>query len=154
MNTEAIIDDVVGGIRQGMVPAYVYSDPDVFELERERLFGTAWVFLAHESEIPIPATTSCAGCVDDSFIVVRDEARRGCASTSTCACTAACRCAAAEVGNASHFRCPYHGWTYRNDGPLAGLPFHQRRLRRRRRASSRTEQHLLPAAVASTPSTG
>ena len=43
------------------------------ELERDRLFGAAWVFLAHESEIPSPGDYVVRRVVEDSFIVVRDE---------------------------------------------------------------------------------
>ena len=45
---------ITANIERGLIPAYVYSDPEVFELERERIFGRAWVFVAHESEIPEP----------------------------------------------------------------------------------------------------
>ena len=29
----------------------------------------------------------------------------------------------ADSGNAASFTCAYHGWTYRNDGRLAGVPY-------------------------------
>ncbi len=31
----------------------------------------------------------------------------------------------AEKGNSSSFRCPYHGWTYRNTGDMLGYPYAQ-----------------------------
>jgi phthalate 3,4-dioxygenase alpha subunit len=117
---KAIAED----IRHGMVPAHIYSDPEVFELERERLFGRAWVFLAHESEVRSPGDYVVRRIVDDSFIVVRDEAGVVRVLFNMCLHRGMQVCRA-EVGNASHFRCPYHGWSYRNDGRLAGLPFHQ-----------------------------
>ncbi len=45
---------VMGQVRRGMIPAHVYADPEIFALERDRLFARSWVFLAHESEIPDP----------------------------------------------------------------------------------------------------
>lgn len=29
------------------------------------------------------------------------------------------------MGNASHFRCSYHGWTFKNTGDLIGVPYHR-----------------------------
>ena len=140
---DALAADIGRDIRRGMIPAHVYSDPDVFELERERLFARAWVFLAHESEVPSPGDYVVRRILDDSFIVVRDEAGVVRVHFNMCLHRGMQVCRA-ELGNASHFRCPYHGWSYRNDGRLAGLPFHQDAyggddgLRR-------ADHHLLPA---------
>ena len=27
-----------------------------------------------------------------------------------------------DYGNASHFKCPYHGWVFKNDGSFVGAP--------------------------------
>ncbi len=114
---------IVTDVRRGMIPAHIYNDPEVFALERDRLFAHAWVFVAHESEIPEPGDYVVRRVLADSFIVARDE--RGSVRVMFNMCLhrgmQVCR---AEMGNASHFRCPYHAWTYRNDGRLAGLPFH------------------------------
>ena len=60
-------------VRQGMIPAHIYGDPEIFALERDRLFARAWVFLAHESEIPDPGDYVVRRVLADSFIVARDE---------------------------------------------------------------------------------
>src|SRR5512146_1571768 len=115
---------VISQVRRGMIPAHVYGDPEIFALERDRLFSRSWVFLAHESEIPDPGDYVVRRVLNDSFIVVRDEARTVRVMFNMCLHRGMQVCRA-EMGNASHFRCPYHAWTYRNDGRLAGLPFHE-----------------------------
>ena len=119
MSLESIIADV----RRGMIPARLYSDPEIFELERRRLFGRAWLFLAHESEIPEPGDYVVRRIVDDSFIVIRDEHGEVRVLFNMCLHRGMQVCRA-ELGNASHFRCPYHAWTYKNTGELTGVPFH------------------------------
>jgi len=118
------LDLVLGDVRRGMIPAHIYNDEEIFRLERERLFGRAWVFVGHTSEIPQPGDYVVRRVLEDSFIVARGEDGEVRALFNMCLHRGMQVCRA-EMGNASHFRCPYHGWSYRNDGRLVGLPFHK-----------------------------
>jgi len=115
-----VFDDV----RRGMIPAHIYNDRELFDLEKERLFSRAWLFVAHESEIPQDGDYVVRRVLNDSFIVARDSSGDIRAMFNMCLHRGMQVCRA-EMGNASNFRCPYHGWSYRNDGRLTGLPFHK-----------------------------
>ncbi len=116
---------VLEDVRRGMIPAHIYNDKELFELEKERLFSRSWLFVAHESEVPPEAGDYVVRRVlEDSFIISRDEQGQVRALFNMCLHRGMQVCRA-EMGNASHFRCPYHGWSYRNDGRLVGLPFHK-----------------------------
>lgn len=117
-------DVVLEDVRRGMIPAHIYNDEEIFQLERERLFARAWLFVGHESEIPQQGDYVVRRVLDDSFIVARGEDGRVRAMFNMCLHRGMQVCRA-EMGNASHFRCPYHGWSYRNDGRIVGLPFHK-----------------------------
>jgi phenylpropionate dioxygenase-like ring-hydroxylating dioxygenase large terminal subunit len=111
-------------VRRGMIPAHIYNDDDIFTLEKQRLFSRTWLFVAHESEIPQDGDYVVRRVLDDSFIITRGSDGRVRALFNMCLHRGMQVCRA-EMGNASNFRCPYHGWTYRNDGRLTGLPFHR-----------------------------
>ena len=113
---------IANSVRDGMTPAYVYNDAEVFAAERELVFAKSWLFLAHESEVPHNGDYLVRQCLDDSFIVVRGEDGVVRVLFNMCLHRGMQVCRA-ESGNGSHFRCPYHGWTYNNDGRLTGLPF-------------------------------
>ncbi|PQM47311.1 Biphenyl dioxygenase subunit alpha [Mycobacterium talmoniae] len=115
---------VFADVRRGMIPAHIYNDAEIFALEKERLFSRAWVFVAHESEIPHNGDYVVRRVLDDSFIITRDSEGVVRAMFNMCLHRGMQVCRA-ELGNASNFRCPYHGWTYRNDGRITGLPFHR-----------------------------
>jgi phthalate 3,4-dioxygenase alpha subunit len=119
-----MLESLVQDLEAGMVPATIYSDPELFALEQERIFGRAWMFLAHESEIPDPGDYVLRRIGEDSFIVIRDEHGSVRVLFNMCLHRGMQLCRA-EVGNTSHFRCPYHAWTYRNTGQLNGVPFHK-----------------------------
>jgi nitrite reductase/ring-hydroxylating ferredoxin subunit len=108
-------------LEEGLLPARVFSDPEIFDLEIERIFGRTWLYVGHGSEIPNPGDYVVRNLALDSFIFVRG--RDGKVRVLLNACrhrgNVVCR---TERGSAPTFRCSYHGWTYDNTGTLLGVP--------------------------------
>lgn len=112
-------------VEEGRVHSAVFTDESIFEAELERIFYTYWVYLAHESEVPEPGDYSRKSIGRHSIVVARGTDGEVRAFFNRCRHrgTTVCRY---ERGNAEFFRCPYHGWTYSNRGPLIGVPFPSR----------------------------
>ena len=115
-----MFDDLVS-LERGEIDRRIYSDPEIFELEMERIFGRAWLFLCHESQIPESGDFFQSVMGRDNVLVVRQKDGSVRALLNTCAHrgNAVCR---AEEGNAKSFLCTYHGWSYGIDGTLKGVP--------------------------------
>ncbi|HEY6820996.1 MAG TPA: aromatic ring-hydroxylating dioxygenase subunit alpha [Burkholderiales bacterium] len=100
----------------------VYTDPEVFALEMERLWARSWVYVGHTSQVPKAGDFLTLDVAGEPLILVRlaDESirvlRNRCAHKGT-------KVVSAPSGNAGKtFRCPYHAWTYRLDGSLVMIP--------------------------------
>ncbi|WP_018636333.1 aromatic ring-hydroxylating oxygenase subunit alpha [Parafrankia elaeagni] len=99
----------------------VLQDPEIYQLELAKLWSRTWVLLAAESEIPNPGDYVTRQIGDDPVIVVRDRDGSVNVMLNVCAHRGMQVCRA-EVGNASHFRCVYHGWVYGRKGDFRGAP--------------------------------
>ena len=47
-------EDLSKFIQPGRVHRSLYTDPAIFELEMQRIFGVAWVYVGHESQVSRP----------------------------------------------------------------------------------------------------
>lgn len=124
-DVERMLDDMEAGLERGEVPLRIYGDPEIHRLERERIFARCWNYLAHESEIPNPGDYVLRYVVDTPLIVSRDAEGAVHVLFDSCRHRGP-RVCQAERGNTAAFRCAYHGWTYRSDGKLIGVPARDR----------------------------
>ena len=109
-------------VRADRVSSLVYTSPEIFELEMERIFNKAWIFMAHESQIENPGDFATTHIGRQPVIVTRAADRSIHVLYNRCAHRGAIVCRERE-GNAERFTCPYHGWSYRLDGSNCGVPF-------------------------------
>ncbi|MSQ69899.1 MAG: hypothetical protein EXR27_01240 [Betaproteobacteria bacterium] len=99
----------------------VYTDPVIFEAEMQRVFARAWIYVAHESQIPRAGDFTTTTLAGRPVVVVRHADGSVRALHNRCAHRGAI-VAAGPGGNARTFQCSHHGWTYRTDGALDAIP--------------------------------
>lgn len=104
-----------------LVDNRVYTDPDVFRLELERIFPRAWNYVCHESEIRRPGDFVARSVAGQPVVVNRNASGEIRAFYNTCR-HRAMRVVLDPCGNAGAFTCIYHRWTYDLDGRLLGVP--------------------------------
>ncbi|MFJ9381305.1 Rieske 2Fe-2S domain-containing protein [Streptomyces sp. NPDC101455] len=118
---DRILDRVEASLKEDLLPVEIFNDEAVFRAELEQIFTKCWVFVAHESEIPKAGDFVQRRIGLDPVIVTRDG--KGGINVLSNYCrhrgTQVCQ---TDSGNSRFFKCPYHGWTYSNDGDLVGTP--------------------------------
>ncbi|MDI9897433.1 aromatic ring-hydroxylating dioxygenase subunit alpha [Rhodococcus sp. IEGM 1381] len=104
----------------GHISRRIYGDPEIFELEKERIFRRAWNFLAHESEFTKPGDTITRTLAGEPVVLIMGDDHKVRAFLNSCR-HRGMRVCRADRDNLKFMRCVYHGWAYNRDGSLAGV---------------------------------
>jgi choline monooxygenase len=124
------------------LPPAFYTSEDFFALERAHIFEKEWLCLGRAEEVPNPGDYFATEMLGEPLIVVRGE------DGGIRVLSNVCRHRASTIvegrGNARHFVCPYHAWTYGIDGRLATAPYMDRV------AGFDVDRHPLPELASAT----
>ncbi|WP_372617724.1 aromatic ring-hydroxylating oxygenase subunit alpha [Falsiroseomonas sp.] len=113
--------DIARLVQPGRVHRAAYIDPAIFDLEMRLIFGRAWLYLCHESQVAEPGSFFTTVMGREPVIVSRD--RGGALHVLFNRCThRGAKLATDETGTAKRFVCCYHGWAFELDGKLAEVP--------------------------------
>ena len=108
-------------VQPGRVHRSIYCDEDIFQMELDRIFGSAWIYVGHESQIKAPGDFLATRIGRKPLLLVRDPDGKIQLLHNQCAHRGS-MVVASDGGHTSEFRCCYHGWTYHLDGRLKTAP--------------------------------
>ncbi|MFZ0724044.1 MAG: Rieske 2Fe-2S domain-containing protein [Xanthobacteraceae bacterium] len=108
-------------VQPARVHRQIYSDPAIFELELQRIFGVAWIYVGHESQVKKPGDYFRTFIGTKPVVLVRDAEGEIRVIHNQCAHRGSL-VVANDTGNTHEFQCCYHGWTYHLDGRLKAVP--------------------------------
>src|SRR5450755_1441407 len=103
------------------IPAAWYVDERIARIERQYVFGGTWQVVARVDQLRRPGQFVTSQLAGEPLLVVRAADGQLRAFYNVCRHHAAAVVTEAE-GDATIFRCPYHGWSYGLDGALKGAP--------------------------------
>ena len=103
----------------------VYTSPEIFQLEMERLWSRTWIYVGHASQVPNAGDYITVDIAAQPVVMVRHSDGSIRVLLNRCAHKGT-KVVYGLAGNTGKtFRCPYHAWTYRTDGTLLHIPLEE-----------------------------
>lgn len=109
-------------VRADSVHKRVYTDPAIFELEMERIYGQAWVYVGHESQVKSTGDYVTTSIGNQDVIMVRKSNDAIEVLYNRCPHRGAKLVPEGDGCVGKFFRCPYHAWTFKLDGSPLSMP--------------------------------
>src|SRR5258708_2195619 len=109
-------------VQDDRIHASLYTDPQVFDDEMERIFHRGWVCVGHASEIARTGDYVTRVVGTEPVIMVRAGDGEISVLVNRCRHRGTMVCPA-DRGHVRTLTCPYHGWTYDLRGDLLGVPY-------------------------------
>ncbi|NKC15569.1 MAG: Rieske 2Fe-2S domain-containing protein [Gammaproteobacteria bacterium] len=100
--------------------ARYYTDPSVYEAERERLLARTWQFAGHASQLANPGDYFAFEISGESLFCIKG--RDGVVRTFYNVCQHRAHQLLSGAGSVRVLVCPYHAWTYELTGELRAGP--------------------------------
>jgi phenylpropionate dioxygenase-like ring-hydroxylating dioxygenase large terminal subunit len=113
---------LAGLVRPDSVNKRVYTDPEIFQLEMERIYGRAWIYVGHESQVRAPGDYHATRIGDQDVVMVRATDGQVHVVYNRCPHKGAKIVPDGDGCAGKFFRCPYHAWTFRLDGTHLSAP--------------------------------
>jgi Rieske 2Fe-2S family protein len=104
------------------LPGTDYWRPEVFEVERERIFFDGWYYLGRADELAAPGDYVVYELAGESIVVVHGKHGALRAFYNVCRHRGSRICEVGAGHARSALKCPYHAWSYALDGSLIGTP--------------------------------
>ena len=95
----------------------IFTDQEIFDLEMKYIFEGNWIFLAHESQIPEVGDYFTTNIGRQPVVITRGKDGELNCLINACSHRGAMLCRK-KVDNRTTITCPFHGWTFSNDGTL------------------------------------
>ena len=104
------------------LPAWIYRDPEFFELEKDLVFRPSWQIVCHVNDIPRSGDFHTFEFLGQSIVVLRGEDGQIRSFHNACRHRAARLLDGAKGHCGRRITCPYHAWSYGLDGRLLTVP--------------------------------
>ena len=108
-------------LSQGLISRDIFTQQDIYDDEMERIFARAWLFVGHESQVPNNEDYILSRMAEESVVFNRDRNGKLHVFLNNCR-HRGMRVCRYDKGNSRKFMCPFHAWTYSDQGALIAVP--------------------------------